>query len=552
VPSFASLVPRFASLGVFVVLAALLACGERDPAVPAASPTDAQAPQAATVPSSTTAAPPGGAARPALSVPPPRLPRGLIASRPGVTPGYVLFNPTLSDTTYLVDNQGRAVHRWKTPFGPGGDLELLPNGHLLRAGRDPENLRFKAGGTGGILQELDWDGRVVWEWRLSDDRRVHHHDVTALANGNLLLLAWEVRSPDEARRAGRRQDLIPEQGLWVDYVLEIEPVRPDGARVVWEWHVWDHLIQDHDPQAANHGDPAEHPERIDVNADAGAPPIDPAQLEQLKALGYVHPDATPRELRSDFLHVNTVAYHPRLDQIALSVPVLGEIWIVDHSTTAEQARGSTGGRAGRGGGLLYRWGNPASYRRGSADASGVKRLFYQHDVRWIPDGEAGAGNLTVFNNGHDRPEGPWSSVDEWTPPLDPDGRYARNGGAWGPTELAWQYRAPHPPDFFAPFVSGAHRIANGNTLVCLGTDGTILELTRAGEVVWEFRNPFSGDVRNADGSTPQPRADERPFGMFRATRIPADHPALAGRTLAPLDPQPAWFDGRIAQDGSGR
>jgi len=49
-------------------------------------------------------------------------------------------------------------------------------------------------------------------------------------------------------------------------------------------------------------------------------------------------------------------------------------------------------------------------------------------------------------------------------------------------------------------------------------------------------------VRNADGSMPQPGLDENPFALFRATRIPADHPALAGRTLAPLDPQPAGLD----------
>ena len=525
------------------LLAALFGCGEPEAPAPVASPSEPSA--SAPAEPATPAAEP---TRPELAVPPPRLPRGLITTRPGVTPGYVLFNPALSDTVLLVDNQGLVVHQWETAYGPGGDVELLPNGHLLRGARDPEMLGFKAGGTGGILQQLDWDGRVVWEWRLSDAQRVQHHDVTALPNGNVLLLGWEVKSPDEVRAAGRRADLIPEPGLWVDFVLEVEPRPPDGARVVWEWHVWEHLIQGHDPQAADHGDPAAHPERLDVNADAGAPQIDFAELEQLKALGYVHPEATPRDLRSDFLHVNTVAFHPRLDQIALSVPVLGEVWIIDHTTTTAEAAGSSGGRAGRGGDLLYRWGNPAAYGRGDAEGIGAKRLFYQHDVRWIPDGQAGAGNLTVFNNGRERPEGPWSSVDEWTPPLLADGSYTIDGGAFGPAALTWQYRAPEPTSFYAPFVSGAHRIANGNTLICAGTDGTIFEVTRAGEVVWEFRNPFSGDVRNADGSLPQPRADERPFATFRATRIPPDHAALAGRTLEPLDPQPEWHEWRLVEE----
>jgi hypothetical protein len=515
------------SLAAFLLALALLACGEPEGVASSAEP--AQPPPAAP------AAPPAAAPAPrGLDVPPPRLPRGLIRNEPGATAGYVLFQPSAAGTAYLVDNEGRAVHVWQMPNAPGGDLELLPNGNLLRGARDPEQLGFKTGGTGGLLQELDWGGNVVWEWKLSDASRVHHHDVTALPNGNVLLLAWEAKSPEEARGKGRRPDRIPEPGLWVDYVLEIQPVRPRGANVVWEWHVWDHLVQRHDAAAPDFAEPSARPERIDVNGDARAPQIDAAQLEQLKALGYVPPEATPQDVRADFLHINAVAYHPRLDQIALSVPTFGEIWIVDHGASTAEAAGSSGD-------LLYRWGNPSAYGRGGA---AEQRLFYQHDVRWIPDGWAGAGNLTVFNNGRERPDGPWSSVDEWTPPLGEDGRYLLSDGqAFGPAALAWQFRAKQPTDFYAPFVSGAQRLASGNTLVAAGTGGELFEVTPAGEVVWEYRNPYwSSVIRNADGSLPQPRIDERPFSLFRATRIPTDHPALAGRTLAPLDPQPAWFE----------
>jgi hypothetical protein len=470
--------------------------------------------------------------------PPARFPRGLVTKQAGVTPGYVLFNPLLSDTAYLVDNDGEVVHTWKTSTSPGATLELLRSGNLLRAGRDPKQLGFRAGGTGGILQEIDWNGNVVWEWRLSDASRVQHHAIEALPNGNVLAIAWEIKSPEEARRAGRRADQIPEQGLWPDYVVEVEPVRPRGGKVVWEWHAWDHLVQNHDPAAPNHGDPSAHPERLDVNAGT-KPKIGAEELAQLQALGYVPADAKPADLESDFLHTNAVAYNVRLDQIALSVPSLNEIWIVDHGTTTEEARGSSGGRAGRGGDLLYRWGNPAAYGR-----SGAQRLFQQHDVRWVPDGWEGGGNLSVFNNGLYRPEGESSSVDEWTPPVDAAGRYpiGANGAPWGPEKLAWQFVAKEPERFYSPFISGAHRVANGNTLVCAGTGGEILEITRAGEVVWEYRNPYSGSVRNEDGSMPQPGLEANPFALFRATRIPADHPALAGRELPPLRPQPQWHE----------
>ena len=467
--------------------------------------------------------------------PPPLFPRGLITHAPAVTPGYVLFNPLLSDTTYLVNNDGQVVHTWKTTYAPGGGMYFLPDGHLLRSARDPRMKKFNSGGTGGILQKLDWDGEVVWEWQLSDDTRVLHHDIEPLPNGNLLLLAWEEKSAEEAQHAGRRLDQTPEQGLWPDWLLEIEPVLPRGANVVWEWHSWDHLIQHHDPEAANYGDPAAHPGRIDINAGANAAAMSPEKLAQLQALGYVGDDAEPDDLESDFLHTNAVAYHPRLDQIALSIPELGEVWIIDHGTTTAEARGARGD-------LLYRWGNPAAYGRGGA---GDQRFFYQHDVRWIPDGWKGAGNLTIFNNGRERPEGPWSSIDERTLPLGPDGRYALpDRGPFGPTALAWQFVSAEPTDVFSPFISGASRQANGNTLICSGTGGRFLEVTREGEIVWEYRSPFSGDVKNEDGSPPQPGLDANPYAIFRATRIPKNHPALAARQLVPLDPQPAWFEGK--------
>jgi len=129
------------------------------------------------------------------------------------------------------------------------------------------------------------------------------------------------------------------------------------------------------------------------------------------------------------------------------------------------------------------------------------------------------------------------------PALGPDGRYAIvDAEPFGPSNLAWQFTAEEPTDFFSPFISGAHRLENGNTMICSGTGGRLLEVTRAGEIVWEYRNPFSGEVRNDDGSMPQPGLESSPYAVFRATRLSVDHAALAGRVPQPLDPQPAWFE----------
>lgn len=165
--------------------------------------------------------------------------------------GYVLFAPLLSTVTYRVDRQGRAVHTWESELAPGVAVYLLDNGHLLRAGRHP-GVPFLAPGQGGRLQEFTWQGELVWDWVAADEGMVQHHDIDPLPSGHVLMLVWESKSREEAVRAGRRPELVGPGGLWPEAVLEVEPQPPGGGRVVWEWHLWDHLIQDHDPERANY------------------------------------------------------------------------------------------------------------------------------------------------------------------------------------------------------------------------------------------------------------------------------------------------------------
>ena len=477
---------------------------------------------------------PSAAEAAAQAAGPAERPMGLVQRAEGVSEGYVLYTPLLSHETYLVDNDGRVVHVWTAERGASSPY-LQDDGSLLQLGRDPDPHGFTSGGVAGYVERLSWDSEVLWRWHFATDEAINHHDIEPMPNGNVLVIGWERKTREEALRVGRAPELTPAQGVWPDFLLEIAPVPPDAARVVWEWHAWDHLVQDRDPDAPSFGNPAEHPGRIDVNAHAGDGPVTPEELANLKALGYVPADATLEDLESDFLHVNSVAYHPRLDQIALSVPELGEVWILDHGTTTEEAAGSTGGRRGRGGDLLYRWGNPRVYGRGTRED---EQLHYQHDARWIPDGWEGAGNLLIFDNGPQRPDEPWSTVVEIVPPLTEGGGYVLpQKGPYGPAEPAWTYAADEPESFFAPFVSGAQRLANGNTLVCQGPAGRLFEVDREGRIVWDYWNPYSQGTGFIDGWLPA-GAQENPFGVFRATRVPADHPALRGRYLSPLDPQP--------------
>lgn len=477
------------------------------------------------------AAAPGAGAQEADEPPPPE-PRGLVLNAEGAFAGYTLFAPINSLKVLLLDMQGQVAHSWTTEHGPTGAVYLTDEGHLLRCARLEENPRFHGGGIGGVIQELDWDGNLVWEYRLANEDQTQHHDIEPMPNGNLLLIAWEMRYRDDLIEWGRDPLQSTETGLWPDCVIEIRPTRPRGGEVVWEWHSWDHMIQDFDSSKTNFGSIPEHPELIDINADhRDLPPMTPEQLKvqeeleaQMRALGYVGGDEEEDEDRAadikaaDFMHTNAVDYLPEYDLIALSTPEFNEVWIIDHSTTSEEAAWHSGGRWKKGGDLLYRWGNPRTYGAGE---DSDRRLFYQHNVEWLPVGPAGELRLTIFNNGGGRPDGDYSSVIELQLPFDPKQGFLREPGtAFGPAEPVWSYS--DKGTFLSPFISGAHRLPNGNTLICSGAQGRIFEVTSSGDVVWDFENTFGGDLAVSPIGGNAPR-----HALFRATRIALDHPGLS-------------------------
>jgi Spy/CpxP family protein refolding chaperone len=435
---------------------------------------------------------------------------GLILSEPKAFQGYTLLAP-MSTKTYLIDMQGKVVRTWESDCNPGQVAYLLENGHLLRAGQvAQQGFGFAPGGAGGRIQEFTWEGEVVWDFKMASDTQLAHHDVCKLPNGNVLMIVWEKKTAKEAVAAGRRAEFVGDNSLLPDCVLEVKPTGKTTGQVVWEWHLWDHLVQDADAAKANYGDVATHPELIDVNFGEGlvaAMVVKKDDLDKLKAIGYVGntPPGRPQRINPDWTHINAVAYNAELDQVMLSVHAFSEIWIIDHSTTKAEAAGHAGGRGGKGGDLLYRWGNPQAYRAGKA---ADQRLFSQHNAQWIGKGLPGEGHLLVFNNGNHRPGGDCSSVDEIVLPVDKEGRYARGpGAAYGPAQAEWSYTAPKKSDFFSMLISGAQRLPNGNTLICSGINGTVFEVTPDKEVVWKYVNPVKGGPRPGGfppGSPPQP------------------------------------------------
>jgi hypothetical protein len=468
------------------------------------------------------------------------IPRGLTINSTGLSDGYVMFAIPNSASVYLINRKGEVVHEWKGNYGgPATSAYLTNDGSLIKNAADPDFPVFAGGGEAGRLQKNTWNNKIAWDFEYASEKFHTHHDLAVMPNGHILALAWEAKTAEEVLAAGRKPTMIPKAGLWPDKIVEIEPQGERGGKVVWEWHIWDHLVQNADAKKANYGNPADHPELLDFNVGEPVPPlISEDSLDILKRQGAAWRNETPENRGSDVYHFNAVKYNAELDQIAFSSPSLSEIFIIDHSTTTQQAASHKGGRWGKGGDFLYRWGNPANYRRGdSAD----RKLFGQHDIRWIEKGTPGAGHLTLFNNDIPyRDSMNYSAIFELDPPTDSKGNYIlANNKTFGPEKPVWTYVAKDTVSFWSSFISGAHRMENGNTFINEGAKGRFFEVTKEGKIVWEYLNPYRGEMRKPNGD-PIPHVPLT-FIEFRSTFIPANHPGLANKKLEPLNPQPKVF-----------
>jgi hypothetical protein len=346
--------------------------------------------------------------------------------------GYTLFAPIMNcKITYLIDMEGDVVHKWKSEYTPGMYAMLLPNGNLLRGGvlkKPPASI----GGVSGIVQEIDWDGKVVWEYKLNTSTEIHHHCFTRMPNGNTLLLAWEAKSIDEAIAKGRdpRTIAISVYGMgkyhnefWVDFVREVDK----KGKTVWEWHVWDHI--------------GTGPHQFDIN--------------------YILPEKLGSIYTSfDWTHFNTVEYIPELDMVLLNSRNFSEFYLVDHKT----------------GSMVYRWGNPSAYGQGKRPSwydNGDQKVFGSHSATYI-----GKDRFMIFDNGSERAEGNRSGVvivDRKT------------------NEIIWEYQTKSPQSFYSFRQGSCQYLPNGNIHITSTNSGHLFEVTEDKEVVWDYVSPVFGD-----------------------------------------------------------
>jgi len=409
--------------------------------------------------------------------------------------GYTLLSPSPSTSTWLINNCGEVVNSWNSNYKPGLSSYLLEDGTLLRTCNN-QNTSFSVGGKGGRIEKFSWNGNLEWYYNYSTTQYCQHHDIAPMPNGNVLLLAWEKHTNAEAIALGRSPNSFGNE-LWTEHIVEVQPLGIDTGIIVWEWHVYDHLIQDYDSTKSNFGIVEGFPELLDINF--------------------------PTNNASDWMHANGINYSPQLDQIVISSKNTNELLVIDHSTTTIEAASHNGGNSGMGGDILYRWGNPIVYRHGLA---ADKMLFGQHDVQWIEPGLPNEGKILIFNNGEGRA---FSSVDIIEPIILTDESYdTLANGSFGPDSLFWTYVDPVPSNFYAGKISGAQQLSNGNILVCDGPKGDLFEVSMQSDKVWEYINPVSSSGIFAQGQTGI--TNNR---VFRALRYTEDYSGFLGKSLIP-------------------
>lgn len=371
---------------------------------------------------------------------------------------FTLYATQNGTTAVLLDTMSTpgTFHTWtfSSTAKTGYSTYLLPGGYLLRTVSKSGN-SFSGGPICGQVQKVDWNGNVVWDYVYSTTNYCTHHDIEPMPNGNVLLIAYERKTAAEVTAAGGSSAIE----MWPDKIVEIQPTGATTGTVVWEWHAWDHLMQNVDPNKANYVTSiSAHPELLNIN--------------------YAQ--------QKDWLHMNGVSYNEQLNQIAFTCHNMSEIYVIDHSTTTAQAASHSGGNSGKGGDILYRWGNPQAY---SAGTSANQVLKVTHDAHWVPQGCPRAGYLVAFNNGgQTSPQK--SCVDMVNPPVN-GFTYTLSGTAYSPST----YDRRHVGIGYTSNMGGSQQLPNGNMLVTIALSGLIYEVDSNNNVLWT--KTVSGAVAKA-------------------------------------------------------
>lgn len=391
--------------------------------------------------------------------------------------GYTVFIAPDSDGVILIDMNGRVVRQWKDFSGAaGGPARILPGGYVIAgSGSSLPHQESPA------LVQRDWDGKEIWRFDRAEQipgqngeqvwSARQHHDwqrpgfaagyyapgtLPPVSNTPTLVLTHS--NVTNAQIADRK--------LEDDRLIEVSW---DG-KVLWDWRASDHADE------------------------FGFSPEARSVIRQ--ALGF----SRPRD-SYDWLHINAAAYvgpNHWYDE--------GDTRFAPDNVVLSSRESSFIAIVGRSGKIVWRMG--PDYRESEALRK-LGQIIGQHNPHVIPKGLAGAGNLLVFDNGG-------SSGYGFANPAAPDGRDSLRRGSSRVVEVnpvtfdkVWEYAVAGAESyrFYSHYVSGAQRLANGNTMITEGADGRIFEVTTGGEIVWEYVSPYFAQ----NGATNR---------VYRAYRVP--------------------------------
>lgn len=397
--------------------------------------------------------------------------RGIRLNSAKAFQGYSLYEGPFD--SFLIDNCGKIVHSWEGIGQVDLHPKLLENGNLMYL----DNNR---------LYERDWDNNIVIDIDLNDSNLVLVYEVIKKPNGNYLSVGRRFFTTEEFDAIG--YDYTGQTPNRVDVIIEIDYKTEE---IIWEWNISDHVIQERDPSAPNYGVIVDHPELIN--------------MDEISTFDWTS---------SESFMINGFDYNSDLEQCVLSVRKMNEIMVIDQSTTTEEAKGSTGGRYGKGGDILYRWGNPQNYGAGSPED---RILYLQHNPNWVKYGP-NKGRFIMYNNGFGRDiDPPYSSAVIIDQPQLVDGTYFKGQDApYLPAEPTVLFDNPtNNINFFSAYTSGATILPNGNIYVTVGVDGQLMEIDpTTNNVVWVYD------------------AWESSY-LFRSVKYSKNYEAFQGRELVP-------------------
>jgi len=321
----------------------------------------------------------------------------------------------------------------------------------------------------GTVYLIDLDGKIVHTWRMPYPPGLYGYLTergTLFYNGKIANQTFLGKAPFKGGAA-----------LEADW----------SGRILWEVREANHH---HDGRLLKNGNvlllcAAELPDRVARKIKGGRPDTevngkiwadylvemtkDGKRVWEWRTWEHLDPDAYPipfiQNERSEWTHGNGIAEMPD-GSLLLSFRNISTVIKIDR----------------RSGDVVWKLGAPP--------------LSGQHAPEPLPN-----GNILIFDNGPTRLDRtfPSSRVIEVNP--------ATN-------EIVWNYQETNPQSFYSDRISNAQRLPNGNTLINEGMFGRFFEVAPAGEVVWEYVNPYFGPASRP----PQAQTNS----VFRAYRYTED------------------------------